>query len=71
MHKSTVCEECNARGRYSMTNLKIDLRKVKRELTERKNIMESEFIELSRKQSELLNIIISGDIKCNCSIQLQ
>jgi len=67
--KTTLCEECIARGRYSMTNLKIDLREVKRELVERKNIMASEFQELSDKQSELLKIIMSGDIKCTCSIQ--
>ena len=66
---SPLCEECIARGRYSMTNLKIDLREVKRELAERRNIMASEFKELSQKQSELLKIIMSGDIKCTCSIQ--
>ena len=67
--ETIMCEECVARGRYSMSNLKIDLREVKRELAERKNIMASEFKELSDKKSELLKIIMSGDIKCTCSIQ--
>lgn len=69
MTNGTLCEECSARGRYSMTNLKIDLREVKRELMERKNIMATEFKELSDKQRELLKIIMSGDIKCTCSIK--
>lgn len=66
MEKGTVCSECNARGRYSMTNLKIDLREIKRELTERKNIMASEWQELADKQNKLIKMIFSGDIKCTC-----
>ena len=67
MTKGTVCEECNARGRYSKSNLKIDLREINRELTERKNIMASEFQELHDKKVEIIKIINS--IGCNCAIQ--
>lgn len=69
MNNGTLCEECIARGRYSMTNLKIDLREVNETFAERKHIMASEFEELSQKKKELLKIIMSGDIKCNCEIQ--
>jgi hypothetical protein len=67
MNKGTLCEECVARGRYSKSNLKIDLRELKRELAERRNIMASEFEEINKKQIEIIKTINS--IGCNCAIQ--
>ena len=67
MNQGTLCEECTARGRYSMTNIKIDLREIKRELTERKTIMASEYKELSDKQKWLLEMM--NNVSCNCLIK--
>ena len=67
MYKGLLCEECVARGRYSKSNLKIDLREMKRELTERRFISASEYGEISKKQVEIIKTIKS--IGCNCAIQ--
>jgi len=62
----TLCEECVVRGRYSKSNLKIDLREIKREFSERKYIPASEYKELSEKQSEIIERLASRNLKCNC-----
>lgn len=67
MNKGTLCEECCARGRYSKSNLKIDLRELKRELTERNFIPANELKEMGEKQVEIIKMINS--IGCNCAIQ--
>ncbi len=67
MYKGTLCEECVARGRYSKSNLKIDLRELNRELAERRNIMAGEFEEIRKKKIEIIKTINS--IGCNCVIQ--
>lgn len=67
MNKGTVCDECNTRGRYSKSNLKIDLREIKRELAERTNIMASEYQELYNKQLEIIKTM--NTIGCTCAIQ--
>ena len=67
MYKGLLCEECVARGRYSKSNLKIDLRELKRELIERRFIPASEYEEISKKQVEIIKIINS--IGCTCAIQ--
>jgi len=62
-----LCEECVARGRYSKSNLKIDLRELNRELEERRNIMASEIQEIGEKKREIIKRI--SEIGCNCAIQ--
>lgn len=62
-----LCEECVARGRYSKSNLKIDLRNLNRELLERQFIPADELKEIFDKKVEIIKRINS--IGCNCAIQ--
>lgn len=64
---SMMCEECVARGRWSKTNLKIDLRELNRELTERRHLMNGEIQEINLKKVEIIKKINS--IGCTCAIQ--
>ena len=65
----TVCDECAARGRYSKTNLKIDLREINRTLIERKNIMVSEYLDLCHAKEEIIKRLLDRSLGCNCEIQ--
>ena len=62
----TICKECIARGRYSKTNLKIDLREIKEILENRKNIMASEYLDLCHAKEEIIKRLLDRSLLCNC-----
>jgi len=63
-----ICKECNKRGRYSKSNLKIDLREIKNILETKNNIMASEYVELSLSKEEIIKRLLDRSLLCNCKI---
>lgn len=65
-----LCQECIKRGRYSKTNLTIDLREVKHELEN--NIGDLNFTEwlaLTEQKELILKKLMDKELVCNCNRQ--
>jgi len=62
----TMCKECIKQGRYSKSNLTIDLREVKHVLETRPNIMASEYIDLCYAKNQIVKKLLDKSLECNC-----
>lgn len=62
-----MCDDCIARGRYSKTNLKIDLRELRREKNERKYLPLNELKSINDQLKEITKRIIEC-VECTCEL---
>lgn len=62
-----LCQHCIKLGRYSKTNLKIDLQEIMEIMEKRKTIMASDYIDLCTAKKEIIKRLIDKSLLCDCN----